>query len=98
MQTYTYTGQSGQEGMRKTRSNDQQTSTQTLSHDHQTKVCPLIPSYDCSGRCLTGNLTLQTTQIMCRQNPVSNQPVTPSHQSRGHGGWIYDRWLSNILS
>ena len=28
------------------RSNDQQTSTQTLSHDHQTKVRPLIPSYN----------------------------------------------------
>ena len=71
---------------------------QTLSHNHQTKVCPLVPSYSCSGRCLTSNLTLQTTQIMCRQNPVRNRPVTPSRQSRSHGGWIYPRWLLNILS
>ena len=28
------------------RSNDQQPAHQTLSHDHQTKVCPLIPSYN----------------------------------------------------
>ena len=55
-------------------------------------------SYSCSGHCLTANLTLQTTQIMCRQNPVRNRPVTPSHQSRSHGGWIYYRWLLNILS
>ena len=36
--------------------------------------------------------------IMCCQNPIRNRLVTPSHQSKSHGGWIYDRWLLNILS
>ena len=95
-----YSGPDDQEGMRKTDfcPNDQQPVHQTLSHDHQTKVRPLIPSCSCSGHCLTGNLTLQTTQIMCRQSPVRNRPVTPAHQSRSHGGWIYQRWLLNILN
>ena len=67
-----YSGPDDQEGMRKTdfrpESNPglmtSKPAHQTLSHDHQTKVRPLIPSYSCSGHCLTGNLTLQTTQIM----------------------------------
>ena len=70
----TYTGQGDQEGMRKTNfcpeSNPglmtSKPAHQTLSHDHQTKVCPLIPSYNCSGRCLTGNLTLQTKSCAVR--------------------------------
>ena len=98
MSTYTE-----QEGMRKTNfcpeSNPglmtSKPTHQTLSHNHQTKVCPLIPSYNCSVHCPTGNLTLQATQIMCRQNPVRNRPVTPSHQGRSHCGWIYDRSVIN---
>ena len=73
----TYTGQGDQEGMRKTKfcseSNPglmtSKPAHQTPSHDHQTSLS-LIPFYNCSGRCLTGNLTLQITQIMCRQNPL----------------------------
>ena len=102
----TYTGWRKQEGMRKTNFHPESNpglmtskpAHQTLSHDHQTKVCPLIPSYNCSGRCLTSNLTLQTTQIMCRQNPVRNRPVTPSHQSRSHDEWIYAGQLLKYLS
>ena len=76
----TYTGQGDQEGMRKTNfcpeSNPSLITSkpahQTLSHDHQIKVCPLISSYNCSGCCLTGNLTLQTIQIMCRKKLTGN--------------------------
>ena len=71
---------------------------QTLSHNYQTKVCPLIPPYNCSGHYLTSNLTLQTTQIMCRPNPVRNGPVAPPRQRRSHGGCIYARWLLILVN
>ena len=79
------------------RSNNQQTSTPDTEPQSPGKSLSPHSPYNCSGRCLINNLKLQTTQFMCCQNPVRNGPVTPSHQSRSHGGWIYPRWLSNIL-